>query len=135
VIEKTHLRHVWKMSIQSRSNLKAYNELNIYFYALTFSANVAPGGACQSTIQCKESTCCRGFCSHCCVDSDCPSEDICIVQENLQPKLVSRDPTRLLFNQFLCTAFAPTDPKSVKRYWWLNCIFYAFGIYKRKSWA
>jgi len=25
------------------------------------------------------------------------------------------------------------DPKSVKRHWWLNCIFYTFGIYERKS--
>jgi len=27
----------------------------------------------------------------------------------------------------------PADPKSVKRYWWLDCIFYTLGIYKRKS--
>jgi len=29
--------------------------------------------------------------------------------------------------------FTLIDPESVKRHWWLNCIFYAFGVYKRKS--
>ncbi len=33
----------------------------------------------------------------------------------------------------LHTAFTLVDPKSVKRHWWLNCIFYAFGIYECKS--
>jgi len=41
----------------------------------------------------------------------------------------------LNFINVLCTAFAWADPKSVKRYWWHNCIFYAFGIYKPKSCA
>ncbi len=37
------------------------------------------------------------------------------------------------FINILRAAFAPVDPESVKRYLWLNCIFYAFGIYERKS--
>ncbi len=41
----------------------------------------------------------------------------------------------LNFINDLCTAFTLSDPKSVKRYWGLNCIFYAFGIYERKSFA
>jgi len=39
----------------------------------------------------------------------------------------------LNFINVLCTAFTLVDPKSVKRHWWLNCIFYAFWIYERKS--
>jgi len=39
------------------------------------------------------------------------------------------------FINLLRTAFTHADPKSVKRYWWLNCIFYAFGIYYHKSFA
>jgi len=39
----------------------------------------------------------------------------------------------LNFINVLRTAFTLTDPESVKRYLWLNCIFYAFGIYERKS--
>ncbi len=42
-------------------------------------------------------------------------------------------PLRLNFINVLYTAFACADPESVKRYWWLNCIFYAFGIYESKS--
>jgi hypothetical protein len=38
----------------------------------------------------------------------------------------------LNFINILHTAFTCADPESVKRYWWLNCIFYAFGIYKHK---
>jgi len=37
------------------------------------------------------------------------------------------------FINVLCTAFALIDPESVKRYWRINCIFCAFGIYERKS--
>jgi len=37
------------------------------------------------------------------------------------------------FTNVLRTAFTRADPESIKRYWWCNCIFYAFGIYKRKS--
>ncbi len=37
------------------------------------------------------------------------------------------------FINILRTAFVLVDPKGVKRYWWLNYIFYAFGIYKCKS--
>ncbi len=39
----------------------------------------------------------------------------------------------LNFINVLSTAFTLVDPKSVKRHWWPNCIFYAFGIYERKS--
>ncbi len=38
----------------------------------------------------------------------------------------------LNFINVLRTAFALVDPESVKRHGWLNCIFYAFGIYKCK---
>jgi len=39
----------------------------------------------------------------------------------------------LNFINVLCTAFMHADPKSVKIYWWLTCIFYTFGIYEPKS--
>jgi len=39
----------------------------------------------------------------------------------------------LNFINALRTAFTLADPESVKSYWWLNCIFYTFGIYERKS--
>jgi len=39
----------------------------------------------------------------------------------------------LNFINVLRTAFTLVDPKSVKRHWWPSCIFYAFGIYERKS--
>ncbi len=39
----------------------------------------------------------------------------------------------LNFINVLRTAFTLVYPESVKRYQWLNCIFYAFGIYERKS--
>jgi len=35
------------------------------------------------------------------------------------------------FINILRTAFMPVGPKSAKQHCWLNCIFYAFGIYKR----
>jgi len=41
--------------------------------------------------------------------------------------------TELNFINVLHTAFMSAEPKSVNRYWWLNCIFYAFGIYEHKS--
>jgi hypothetical protein len=41
-------------------------------------------------------------------------------------------PPGLNFIVIFCTAFTLSDPKSVKRYWWLKSIFYAFGIYKHK---
>jgi len=41
--------------------------------------------------------------------------------------------TGVNFINVLRTAFTLVDPESVKRYWRLNCIFCAFGIYKRKS--
>jgi len=37
------------------------------------------------------------------------------------------------FINILRTAFTLVDPESIKRYWWLNCIFCAFGIYEHKS--
>ncbi len=37
------------------------------------------------------------------------------------------------FINVLHTAFTLVDPESVKRYWWLNYIFWAFGIYEHKS--
>ncbi len=37
------------------------------------------------------------------------------------------------FIKVLQAAFTRTDPKSVKRYWWLNWIFYAFMIWAFKS--
>ncbi len=39
----------------------------------------------------------------------------------------------LNFINILCTAFTLADPKSIKRCWLLNCIFYTFGSYGRKS--
>jgi len=39
----------------------------------------------------------------------------------------------LNFISVLSTGFTHTDLESLKRYWWLNCIFYAFVIYERKS--
>ncbi len=39
------------------------------------------------------------------------------------------------FINVLLTAFTRPDPESVKRYWWLYCIFYTFGIYECKSCA
>ena len=39
----------------------------------------------------------------------------------------------LSFINIQCSAFVRADPKSVKIYWWLNCIFYAFRIYELKS--
>ncbi len=39
----------------------------------------------------------------------------------------------LNFINVLRTTFKLADPQSVKRYWWRNCIFYAFGIYERKT--
>ncbi len=39
-------------------------------------------------------------------------------------------PPWLNFINVLCTAFTLVDPKSVKRHWWLKCIFYTFGIYE-----
>jgi len=41
----------------------------------------------------------------------------------------------LNFINILRTALTRTDPKSIKRYWWLKCIFYAFGINNSKSCA
>jgi len=41
--------------------------------------------------------------------------------------------TGLNFINVLRTASTLVDPKSVKRHWWLNCIYYAFEIYERKS--
>jgi len=37
------------------------------------------------------------------------------------------------FINVLPTAFMLVDPESAKNYWWLNCIFCAFGIYECKS--
>jgi len=39
----------------------------------------------------------------------------------------------LNFINILRTAFTRVDPKSVKRYWWLDCLFYAFELLARKS--
>jgi len=39
----------------------------------------------------------------------------------------------LNFINVLRTVFTFADHESVKRYLWINCIFYAFGIYERKS--
>ncbi len=39
----------------------------------------------------------------------------------------------LNFINVLLTAFMHAEPKSAKWYWWLNCIFYAFGIYECKN--
>ncbi len=38
----------------------------------------------------------------------------------------------LNFINVLHIAFTLVDPRSIKRYWWLNCIFYAFVIYECK---
>jgi len=46
---------------------------------------------------------------------------------------VREELTGLNFINVLRTAFTLPDPKSIKIYLWLNCIFYAFGIYERKS--
>ncbi len=35
----------------------------------------------------------------------------------------------------LRAAFTCADSKSVKRYWWLNCMFYAFGIWASCLWT
>jgi len=40
---------------------------------------------------------------------------------------------RVNFTNVLPAAFMLVDPESVKNYWWLNCIFYAFGIFEHKS--
>ncbi len=42
-------------------------------------------------------------------------------------------PSGLNFINVLRTAFKLADPESIKRYLWLDCILYAFGIYERKS--
>jgi len=50
-------------------------------------------------------------------------------------KWLSNWQTWAQFHQCSTYSFTLTDPASVKRFWWLNCIFYAFGIYNRKSCA
>ncbi len=53
---------------------------------------------------------------------------------NFEKKLLIKYLTSgLNFINILSTAFTLVDPKSVKRHWWLNCIFYTFGIYECKS--
>jgi hypothetical protein len=42
---------------------------------------------------------------------------------------------RLNFSNIIRTASTIANPKSIKRYWWFNCIFYAYGIYKRKRFS
>jgi len=37
------------------------------------------------------------------------------------------------FINILPTAFAPADPESAKRYWRLDCLFYAFGLCGHKD--
>jgi len=54
----------------------------------------------------------------------------CANIEDLTKKILLQSKSGVNFINVLGTAFTPADPESVKR---LNCIFYAFGIYKRKS--
>jgi len=56
-----------------------------------------------------------------------------IVRKILVLKQIENMRSGVNFINVLCTAFTLIDPESVKRYWWLNCIFCAFGIYERKS--
>ncbi len=46
---------------------------------------------------------------------------------------IPKEYTGLNFINVLHTGFTLVDPKRVKRHWWLNSIFYTFGIYKCKS--
>ncbi len=49
------------------------------------------------------------------------------------PNVFEHKAPGLNFINDLRTAFTPADPKSVKQYWWLNCIFYAFRIYEAEN--
>ncbi len=51
---------------------------------------------------------------------------------NLETKKKMMKPG-LNFINVLRTAFTLADPEGIKRYWWLNCIFYTFGIYEVKA--
>ena len=44
-----------------------------------------PGFFCTDDSQCSTKFCCHNFCSACCKDSDCPDQDICIIQRELHP--------------------------------------------------
>ncbi len=44
-----------------------------------------PGFSCSNDTQCSTKLCCDNFCSACCHDSDCPDQDICIIQKEFQP--------------------------------------------------
>jgi len=53
----------------------------------------------------------------------------CFFLENMALEhILVWDPAGLNFINVLRTAFMLADLKSIKRYWWLNWIFYAFGI-------
>ncbi len=44
-----------------------------------------------------------------------------------------RNPREGNLGSISSTTFTHVDPKSIKTYWWLDCLFYAFGLRARKS--
>ncbi len=60
-------------------------------------------------------------------------EDTLSLMWPMWPAKPKESPTPgLNFINVLSTAFAHADPESGKRYWWLNCIFYALRIHERR---